>query len=310
MEPRLKIYNCSPLIRATTGLLQVSDVHFLALSSSRIAYRLYENKEATTDRRCLLLHGAGVAGDITYSPLVPYLTDWRWMLVPDIKGMGESFHLHGKEAPVTITELTDDIDALLEHLKWQDFDMIGYSLGGLIALNLNYRRVIAGQSAIKMALMEPASLDREDLSELTEVRKNYRQASNIIRETGDVEQGVAYFMDGVSPNRRKLPVAEATTKSRLAHRPYGFSYALDAVTNHIDILTQEPNHRVDMVHAAKNVFLFSGELSNEHLRKYYQQLSEQNEGWQHKVMSACDHSLPFQKPRQIANLINHWFSPN
>jgi predicted peptidase len=49
----------------------VSDVHFLSLFNSRIAYRLYENKDATTDRHCLLLHGAGVAGEITYSPILP-----------------------------------------------------------------------------------------------------------------------------------------------------------------------------------------------------------------------------------------------
>ncbi|MEL0612692.1 alpha/beta hydrolase [Marinomonas arenicola] len=288
----------------------MSDVHFLSLFNSRIAYRLYENKDATTDRHCLLLHGAGVAGEITYSPILPYFTNWRWLLVPDIKGMGESFHLHGKEAPVTISELTHDIEALLVHLNWQDFDVVGYSLGGLIALNLNHRRVISGHLPVKMALMEPASLDREDLNALSEVRKKYRQASSIIRETGDVEQGVAHFMDGVSPNRRKHPVAEATTQSRLAHRPHGFSYALDAVTNHVDVLAQAPEHRDAMIRSAKEVFLFSGELSSEQLREHYQKLSEQFPGWQHKVMSACDHSLPFQKPRQIANHINRWFALN
>lgn len=288
----------------------MSDVHFLSLASSRIAYRLYENKDAQSDRSCLLLHGAGVAGEITFSPILEYFIQWRWMLVPDLNGMGESFHIHGKEAPVTITDLTHDVEALLAHLGWQEFDLVGYSLGGLIGLNLNHRRVISGHSPIKMALMEPASLDREDLSELAEVRKKYRQASQIIRETGDVEQGVAHFMDGVSPNRRKHPVAEATTQSRLAHRPYGFSYALDAVSNHVEILAEAPEHREAMIQAAKEVFLFSGELSSEHLRAHYQMLSERFEGWEHKVMSACDHSLPFQKPRQIAKYINKWFFPD
>jgi len=56
------------------------------------------------------------------------------------------------------------------------------------------------------------------------------------------------------------------------------------------------------------VFLFSGELSHEALRQHYDLLSQQNPAWQHKTMSACDHSLPFQKPRQIANHINKWFT--
>ena len=286
----------------------MSETFFLTLPSARLAYRLYENPNAQTDRTCLLLHGAGVAGEITYSPMLSYLTQWRWMLVPDLKGMGDSFHHHGEEEAISIDELTDEIEALLSHLKWDDFDVVAYSLGGLVALNLNYRRHQQGKTKAKMALLEPASFDREDLSHLMEVRLKYRHASTLIRETGDVELGVAQFMDGVSPNRRKHPVAEATTQSRLAHRPFGFAYALDAVTNHVEIMSQEPSLRQAMIDASDQVFLFSGELSHDALKQHYELLSQQNDAWEHKTLSACDHSLPFQKPRQIANHINSWFS--
>ncbi len=286
----------------------MSDVFFLSLPKARIAYRLYENPNAQTDRVCLLLHGAGVAGEITYSPMLPYFTQWRWMLLPDFKGMGDSFHHHGEEDPVSIDELTDEVEALLAHVKWGGFDLVAYSLGGLVALNLNYRRSLQGKSKVKMALLEPASFDREDLSSLMEVRLKYRHASTLIRETGDVELGVAQFMDGVSPNRRKHPVAEATTQSRLAHRPFGFAYALDAVTDHVEIMSTQPSLRDEMIAASEQVFLFSGELSHEALKQHYELLNLQNEEWEHKTMSACDHSLPFQKPRQIANHINKWFA--
>jgi pimeloyl-ACP methyl ester carboxylesterase len=286
----------------------VSETFFLTLPTARLAYRLYENPNASADRTCLFLHGAGVAGEITYSPMLPYLTQWRWMLVPDLKGMGDSFHHHGEEEAVSIEELTDEVEALLSHLEWNDCDVVAYSLGGLVALNLNYRRHLQGKAKAKMALLEPASFDREDLSHLMEVRLKYRHASTLIRETGDVELGVAQFMDGVSPNRRKHPVAEATTQSRLAHRPFGFAYALDAVTNHVEIMSQEPSLRQAMIDASDQVFLFSGELSHDALKQHYELLSQQNNAWQHKTLSACDHSLPFQKPRQIANHINKWFS--
>ena len=208
---------------------------------------------------------------------------------------------------MSIGELTDEVEALLSHVEWEDFDVVAYSLGGLVALNLNYQRSLQGKKKMKMALLEPASLDREDLATLMEVRQKYRHASKLIRDTGDVELGVASFMDGVSPNRRKHPVAEATTQSRLAHRPFGFAYALDAVTDHVALMAKEPSLRQAMVDASEHVFLFSGELSHEALRQHYDLLSERNLAWQHKVLSACDHSLPFQKPRQIANHINKWF---
>lgn len=286
----------------------MSDIFFLSLPNARIAYRLYENPQAESDRACLLLHGAGVAGEITYSPMMPYFTQWRWMLVPDLKGMGESYHYHGEEDAVSIDELTGEVEALLAHVKWEDFDVVAYSLGGLVALNLNYQRSVQGKMKAKMALFEPASLDREDLSTLMDVRQKYRHASKLIRDTGDVELGVASFMDGVSPNRRKHPVAEATTQSRLAHRPFGFAYALDAVTDQVEIMANQPHIRQAMIDSSEQVFLFSGELSHEALRQHYDLLSERNAAWQHKTMSACDHSLPFQKPRQLANHINKWFA--
>ena len=288
----------------------MSDVFYLSLPNADIAYRLYENPNADADRACLLLHGAGVAGEITFSPMLPFFTQWRWMLVPDLKGMGESFHQHGKEGAVSIAELTEEVDALLTHVKWDAFDIVAYSLGGLVALNLNYQRRLKGKSNVKMALLEPASLDREDLSTLMDVRQKYRHASQLIHDTGDVELGVASFMDGVSPNRRKHPVAEATTQSRLAHRPFGFAYALDAVTDHVEVMANQPELRDAMIGASEQVFLFSGELSHDALKQHYELLSIKNDAWQHKTMSACDHSLPFQKPRQIANHINKWFSVN
>ena len=286
----------------------MSDIFFLSLPNARIAYRLYENPQAQSDRVCLLLHGAGVAGEITFAPMMPYFTQWRWMLVPDLKGMGDSYHHHGEEASVSIDELTDEVEALLAHVKWDDFDVVAYSLGGLVALNLNHQRSKQGKKKAKMALFEPASLDREDLATLMDVRQKYRHASKLIRDTGDVELGVASFMDGVSPNRRKHPVAEATTQSRLAHRPFGFAYALDAVTDHVEMMANQPHIRQAMIDSSEQVFLFSGELSHEALLQHYDLLSERNADWQHKTMSACDHSLPFQKPRQLANHINKWFA--
>ena len=87
----------------------MSDVFFLSLPNARVAYRLYENPNAQTDRVCILLHGAGVAGEITFAPMMPYFTQWRWMLVPDLKGMGDSFHHHGEEGAVSIDELTSEM---------------------------------------------------------------------------------------------------------------------------------------------------------------------------------------------------------
>lgn len=282
------------------------ETSFLHLPTTKLAYRVIEHKASKTDSCCLMLHGAGVAGVLTYEPMLEYLNHWRWLLIPDLNGMGESFHQETPEAPLNVETLAEEMAALVLHVGWSKFDVIGYSLGGLVALLLNRIALNAQMSIPHLILMEPASLDRECVSTLAEVRKRYRSASETIRETGDVELGIAHFMDGVAPNRRKHPIAEATTQSRLAHRPIGFSYALDAVTDWVERVSEAPTLREDLIVSAKEVLLFSGELSHELLKSHYDELASQNMGWTHEVMAGCDHSLPFQKPRQIAKMIEAW----
>lgn len=284
------------------------ETKFLPLPDTHLAYRLIEVPNSKTQDCCLMLHGAGVAGELTYGPMLDYFSQWRWILLPDLNGMGESYY-HGKqEAPLHVEELAADIEQLLEHLDWQSFDILGYSLGGLVALYLNANLYKKFGRQHRLALMEPASLERECVETLAEVRQRYRKASQTIRDTGDVELGIAHFMDGVSPNRRKHPVAEATTQSRLAHRPIGFSYALDAVTDWVERTSEDASLRRTLLDSADQVLLMSGELSHELLRQHYDELSQERSGWQHIVLKGCDHSLPFQKPRQIARYVESWIS--
>ena len=292
----------------------MSQVFYLNLADTRLAYRIYENPQATKRGTALFIHGAGVGGEITWSAILEHLTLWQRIVVPDLKGMGETFAHHGEEEAVSIEGLGNEMLALIEALALKDFDLIGYSLGGLVSLQLNHRlneKHQAGNLAqtriAKMCLLEPASLDRETHAELVQLRENYKKAAITIRETGDVELGIAHFVDSVAPNRRKHPIAEATTQSRLAHRAIGFSYALDAVTDFVE--QQGSDIRDRLLEKAPATLLLAGELSHSSLNSFYALLAQQNTDWQYRSLSACDHSLPFQKPRQIAKLITQWFDP-
>jgi lipase len=304
----IKAGYCIHIIGVLTGILQVTEVFFIKSSSTHLAYRHYHNDQAPKGSCLLLLHGAGVGGKLTWEGMIPYLTNWQTILVPDLNGMGDSRAHSGQEEPFTVKSLAEDIYHLLDYINWKAFDVVGYSLGGLVTLLLNQLRVEKGLPSIKkIALLEPATLDRENLFDLQALRNKYRAASRIIRETGDVEQGIANFMDGVSPNRRKHPVAEKTTKSRLAHRPFGFAFALDSVTDLVDDFVSRPHLRQEMLESTEEVLLFSGGISHKSLIVHYDLLEQRLGGWRHVVIAGADHSLPFQKPRQIGQMINEWF---
>ncbi len=114
-----------------------------------MAYRKYYNTQAPKGSCLLLLHGAGVGGELTWEGMLPYLTHWETILVPDLKGMGDSYAHSGEESPVNVIELAEDIHALTQTLDWEKFDVIGYSLGGLVTLLLNKLRVAQGAQKLE-----------------------------------------------------------------------------------------------------------------------------------------------------------------
>ena len=291
----------------------MSQVFYLNLTNTKLAYRVYENPNVSVQRTGVFIHGAGVGGEITWSAIMEHLSSWNKIIVPDLKGMGDTYAHHQSEEAVSIDTLTEEVWQLIEHLELKHFDLVGYSLGGLVSLKLNQVLVQQhktgknlGLAINKMCLLEPASLDRQDNNELLALRENYKKAAKTIRETGDVELGIAHFVDSVAPNRRKHPIAEATTQSRLAHRADGFSYALDAVTDYVQLDTHEL--RADLLKLAPPTLLLAGDLSHIALKQHYEALAQQHPGWAFELLSGCDHSLPFQKPRQIAKKMNKWFT--
>ena len=83
----------------------------------------------------LLLHGAYMTAD-AMSPLVRGLAERRQVTVPEQQGHG---HTADVDRPITYEQMADDSAALLEHLGIQQADVVGYSMGAGIALQIAIR---------------------------------------------------------------------------------------------------------------------------------------------------------------------------
>ena len=97
-----------------------------------LAYRHFQNPDGVG--RLLLLHGAGVAGDLTWTPMIGALAPFAELLIPDLYGAGDTVHEQGEQA-FTIADQLEHLCALLEQLGWDDFDLVGYSFGGCVRWN-------------------------------------------------------------------------------------------------------------------------------------------------------------------------------
>jgi pimeloyl-ACP methyl ester carboxylesterase len=78
----------------------------------------------------VLLHGGFGAGELL-APLVAELAAGRRVITVDLQGHG---HTADIDRPLRPEHMADDIAALIGHLGLERADVMGYSLGGLVAL--------------------------------------------------------------------------------------------------------------------------------------------------------------------------------
>jgi len=253
-----------------------------------------------TGRRLVCLHGAGVAGVPTWGPMLPDIDRFDQIWVPDLYGAGDTHHVTG-ERPFSIPELVKHLTLCLADLQWQQFDLVGYSFGGVLAMEL----AAAGDFQITSSvLIEPALMEREDWCETQTRRRAYVKACEPLKHNSSPEQGVTEFLDLVSPNRSKHPRVERRVVSRLAKRPVGLAYALESVNQHAETLD-----RAALIQAQPDrVLSLVGGRTPPQAHRLHQQLAQQHAGWHYQIIEGCDHALPYQKPQAVARALNAFFA--
>jgi pimeloyl-ACP methyl ester carboxylesterase len=81
-------------------------------------------------RPLILLHGGLMSGE-TFGPVLPLLAEHHKVVAVDLQGHGRTADI---DRPIDIRLMAGDIAALIDHLKLDKPDVVGYSLGGGVAL--------------------------------------------------------------------------------------------------------------------------------------------------------------------------------
>ena len=87
-------------------------------------------------RPMILLHGGLGSGEM-FGPLLPALAARHQVIAVDLQGHGRTADI---DRPIDLGLMADDIAALIEHLGLEKPDLMGYSLGGGVALQVALRR--------------------------------------------------------------------------------------------------------------------------------------------------------------------------
>lgn len=80
----------------------------------------------------LLLHG-GLGSIDMFGPVLPILTEDRQVIGVDLHGHGRTAL---GERPISLVDMGDDLAVILDELGYEQVDVLGYSMGGGVALRL------------------------------------------------------------------------------------------------------------------------------------------------------------------------------
>ena len=104
--------------------------NYVVVNGLKIYYELHGAGEPL-----VLLHG-GVGGIEMFGPNLPALSATRQVIAVDLQGHG---HTADIDRPLRFELMADDIAALIKQLKIERADIMGYSLGGGVALQTAIR---------------------------------------------------------------------------------------------------------------------------------------------------------------------------
>lgn len=99
--------------------------HYASVNGLEMYYEVYG-----TGNPIILIHG-GLGGVVEYSQLIPVLSESRQVIAVELQGHG---HTADIDRPLRFEWMADDIAALIEHLGYENADVMGFSLGGGVAL--------------------------------------------------------------------------------------------------------------------------------------------------------------------------------
>jgi pimeloyl-ACP methyl ester carboxylesterase len=149
-------------------------------------------------RPLVLLHGGLGSGEM-FGPILPALSERHLVIAPDLQGHGRTADI---DRPLDVRLMADDIGALIDHLGLDAPDVMGFSLGGGVAL----QTAVKYPSRVRRAVVVSANVRRDAIY------------PEMLEQQGQVGAAAAEFM-------KETPMYELY--QRVAPHPEDFPKLLD-----------------------------------------------------------------------------------
>lgn len=128
MKTHILIFLC---IVATTTFAQTPKTGYAPVNGLKMYYEIHG-----TGKPLVLLHGAFMTSAMNWSQLIPALSKDRQVITFEFQAHG---HTADIDRPFSLEAFADDVAAAVKYLKLDSVDILGYSLGGEVAMSIAIR---------------------------------------------------------------------------------------------------------------------------------------------------------------------------
>jgi pimeloyl-ACP methyl ester carboxylesterase len=148
----------SLILAAPPLLVQVGDrtglkSRYAPIHGLKMYYEIHAGQTHGSEVPLILLHG-GIMSTDSFTGMIPSLSANREVIAVDLQAHGRTADI---DRPLSYESMADDIAALIEYLHIQKADVMGYSLGGGVAL----RTAIQHPELVRKLVLVSTTLKRD-----------------------------------------------------------------------------------------------------------------------------------------------------
>ncbi len=143
--------------------IKPSNSGFVPVNGVKVYYEVYGE-----GRPIVLLHGAFMTIDMNWGQLIPELSKTRKVIAIELQGHG---HTPFSDRKLSHATLASDVERVMDYLKIDSADVVGYSFGGAVA----YQFAIQSPKRLKKLVIISATYKSNGwLPEITSAFKNMK----------------------------------------------------------------------------------------------------------------------------------------
>ncbi|WP_235753913.1 2-succinyl-6-hydroxy-2,4-cyclohexadiene-1-carboxylate synthase [Psychrobacillus sp. INOP01] len=241
--------------------------------------------------RIVFLHGF-TGSTHTWDEVISFLPNTFDMLTIDLIGHGETSKPKDS-ARYAVEEQIADLHSLFQQLQWSNFTLVGYSMGGRLALSY------ANQYPIKGLILESSSPGLTDKKERLNRKQSDEQLADRILKEGltsfvDFWEGIPLFH---SQRQLTLEKQQLIRQERLAGSEIGLANSLRGFGTGV-----QPSYWNNLQEIVTPTFLITGEL-DEKFSKLAKKMEKYLPNVAHKEIRDVGHAIHVENPELFATIV-------